>query len=320
MTKSVVGLLAWLILPGVGWAKEGWWLEMDAKYADALLARHEAGNPAGWKEAVAKLPQLIQSGAIREIEKVGVAQSETGGPKFPRKKIKLEKGQEASTGSSYHVEGAATRTFQIRGPLPAFNVLGITTTGKLSKEWTPVFLLRKGAVLRLLLERDPASAEEVSTSAGRLTFKVEPVLGSEFTWFLTPEQRQWLETGKPPAGLPAGPEEGKSRLFAFSDSADSGDMPEGGLRGMGVDLGWSLDPQGAVGYDFSRKVLKAKSKDAYELLMARAKVAPGTREGKSALQQNEEKVTTFGTASDEGKEVGEVVWSLSAPSPAKAGP
>ncbi|MGC4015401.1 MAG: hypothetical protein QM755_12925 [Luteolibacter sp.] len=316
MRKVILGFLTCLLGMGLAPAGEAWWLEMGVKHADALLARHESGNPAAWKEAVAKLPQLIQSGAVKEVERVG----EGGGTKFPRVNVKLSKGQEAATGSLYRAASSSERCFQIVGPLPAFNVLSVSTTGPLAKEWAPVFLYRKGDVIRLLMERDPAASGDFGAAAGRLTFKVPDPVGIEMTWLLTPEQRQWVESGQPPANRTPQAQGGSPELFRFSDSADSGDVEEGSLKGMGLSFGWAPDPAGGLAYDFYQKALKGKSKDTYTVYMARAKVPVGTKEGKSVLQRNEEKVTAFGSGSDEGKEVGEVTWSFSSASaPAKNG-
>lgn len=170
-------------------------LEMPKPVQEALVKRMAAGNPGELSTAVARLPEMVESGKVREIERFSEAGDGTAKPgdlkdgSFKIRKGSLE-GRELMTGASYgpsiKLEGA--RELRIRAKGDGLGVdLRIVAMSPLGKAWQPTFCVVEGETARVLLERNPRAEVEMLVPAVIFEMQRSGERPISASWFLTQE-------------------------------------------------------------------------------------------------------------------------------------
>lgn len=282
--------------------QEAWYLEMAPRYAEALVARYQGEDPAAYQEAVTRLPELLKSGKIKEIEKVTAAQSASGGEHFPRNSVTLPEGRVVPTGSFYQPASGSVpvRSFRLVGFTTQVTVMEIRTAGTLSKQWTPSFLLQQGEVCRLLLERDPAAGTDLLKPVGLLSLNAALPVPLKATWFVTGEQKGLLGHADPAAG--------GSALFAFTDVMEYHEKRQDAARNFGTQLSWRAVAGRRPAFDLSHLIRKEGGKTVCEVYQSRGEIPEGTREGKTDISYREEQVEDGETSFKNEKTAGSAEW------------
>ena len=137
-------------------------LEMPKPVQEALVKRMAAGTPGDLSAAVARLPELVKSGNVREIERFTEGADGTAIPshikddRFNVRKGPME-GRELMTGASYgpskRLHGARELRIRTKGDGLGAD-LRIVTLSPLGQAWQPTFCVVEGESARVLLERD----------------------------------------------------------------------------------------------------------------------------------------------------------------------
>lgn len=188
---------------------EAWWLEMPKPVHEALVKRIAAGTPGELSAAVARLPELVKSGKVREIERFTEAADGTARPAHLKDgSFKIRKGpmadRELMIGASYgpstKLKGARELRIRTKGDGLGAD-LRIVTLSPLGQAWQPTFCVVEGESARVLLERDPRA--EIGSLMPAVIFEIKrtgemPISAS---WFLTKEDplliRQVIPDKKP---------------------------------------------------------------------------------------------------------------------------
>lgn len=223
-------------------AQEAWYLEMEPRFAEALVAKYQAKEKAPYQQALAKLPDLIKQGKIKEIEKVGVANKKlhdkeaTGGIHFPKKTVTTKiYGNEdiMDLGSSYWVREKGIyygRVFEFKWQEgPKFTHYEIASLGALPNQWMPTFLLETEDHTRVLLEKSPVSEDAFHEMNGRLSVATEVPEKLTVTWLLTRGTQEVLDNREHDASAP---------LFSFRDGWT--DVHKGEGRELGSEISWQF--------------------------------------------------------------------------------
>jgi hypothetical protein len=220
-------------------AQEAWLLEMDARYANALLAKCRAGNLADYQSALSQLPKLIQGSKIKEIERISSTDRDKGGTHFPQKRIPGKIGEKEvlfHTGSAYSVPKGvgASRWLKIRQgeKIPQSN-FEVTTQCPLGKEWAPTFIANCEGVCRVLLERNLESPVDLPTWPAMMIVSADLMAPTSFTWPISDEHMKALQAGPDPNAA------SKSQpSFYFVDSVEHYNKRTNDMRYGGTTLRW----------------------------------------------------------------------------------
>jgi hypothetical protein len=188
---------------------EAWWLEMPKPVHEALVKRMAAGPPGELSAAVARLPELVKSGKVREIERFTEAGDGTARPEhlkddsFKIRNGPME-GRELMIGASYgpstKLKGARELRIRTKGDGLGAD-LRIVTLSPLGQAWQPTFCVVEGESARVLLERDPRVKVEMLVPAVIFEMQRSGERPISASWFLTQEDplltRQVIPEKKP---------------------------------------------------------------------------------------------------------------------------
>ena len=171
---------------------EALWLEMPKPVQEALVKRMAAGNAQDFSASLARLPEMVKSGKVREIEKFTEGADGTAiAAHIKDERFKIRKGpmegRELMTGASY---GASTklkgaRELRIRTKGDGLGAdLRIVTMTPLAKAWLPTFCVVDGNTTRLLLEREPQADIEFMMPAVIIAMERTGEQPISVSWFL----------------------------------------------------------------------------------------------------------------------------------------
>jgi hypothetical protein len=171
---------------------EAWLLEIPKPVQETLVKRLAAGNPEEICEAMARLPELVKSGKVREIEKFNegpdgraIAAHIKDEP-FKVRKGTME-GRELMTGASYgpstKLKGARELRIRTKGDGLGAD-LRIVTMSPLGKEWQPTFCVVEGDATRVLLERNSRAEVDSIIPAVIIAMERTGELPISVSWFL----------------------------------------------------------------------------------------------------------------------------------------
>lgn len=236
--------------------EEAWWLEMPKPVHEALVKRMAAGSPGELSAAVARLPELVKSGTVREIERFTEAADGTARPEhlkegsFKIRKGTLE-GRELMTGAYYgpsiKLEGARELRIRTKGDGLGAE-LRIVTLSPLGKAWQPTFCVVEGETARVLLERNPRAEVEFLVPAVIFEMQRSGERPISASWFLTQEDplmtRQVIPDKKP------GPLQAGCGL-EFEDTITSDQGPHHQLMFWGHTLRCGLLSKRSLGIEIS---------------------------------------------------------------------
>jgi hypothetical protein len=238
--------LTWYLLPAVPVSgSEAWWLEMDTRFHQALMKRFTDGDPAACRAVTDKLPELVESGKIKELEWVD-SESETGGRHFPKGEVDYKipgrtKTYQLKTGSRFSWKREKGKHgLEIRTPgTNTVSTLLVTTSAPLGKQWQPVFSIETDDVVRVLFGRDPESSAELWKAKALFTLKAAMPDDAILTWI--------LGDGHPALAPPLATQTRKLDFGSLSETTSHFIGPAKSLRNLGTNFEWSLDPkQGAI--------------------------------------------------------------------------
>jgi len=183
--KKIISPLIFILLATITnlHAQEAWLLEMPHKYSDYLISKSTAEDYDALEKVLSRIPELIASKQIREIEKI--TWKAEAGKHHPLETLEI--GNRKLTIGSRYRSAAGTkliyRLFTIKSAPTEYNIT-LNTSGSLSRTWTPTFVHKKEKLSILLLERHAESATATTSLSHHqsLTFDLSP--GSESaTWY-----------------------------------------------------------------------------------------------------------------------------------------
>lgn len=247
-------LLLFLAIPVA--ASEAWWLEVPHPIHNALVMRIPSGNPAEVTAALKRVPEMVKSGKIIEIERFEAGANSVAVPVFGKPStFKVRKGpmegREITCGAAYaastKLPGARELRMQTKGDGMGA-LVRVVTQGRLGRNWQPTFSIVSGPSSRLLLERDPAAAEPALMASSVLEVKTTGEQAIHARWFLTAQDpfltRETIperKTGRlqPGCGL------------EFEDTVTTGRGPSGQLMFWGHTLRCALLSKRSLGLEQS---------------------------------------------------------------------
>ncbi|MGB6221845.1 hypothetical protein [Haloferula sp.] len=289
---------------------EAWWLEMDAALHEELMKCFTEGDPAACRELADKLPELVKSGEIKEIEWVESG-SDAVGRNFPKGKMDYKipgrtKNYQLNTGSEFSWRQDSHKIwFVISTPGSGYgSTLSIGTTAPLGKQWQPLFFIESSGSARVLLGRDLGASEDLWKAKAVFTLGAPIPEVATLTWMLGEGH---------PALEPPSEKQGRNVEFgSFSDSTVAFVGPDSTmLRYFGSKLNWGFVPQS--GSVFTVGVF-LQGKDKVTLgksYKANGYVGVPGSSSKTQVTSYVEKAYSVGDYSNENvEEVGEAVANL----------
>ena len=151
--KKIISPLIFILLATITnlHAQEAWLLEMPHKYSDYLISKSTAEDYDALEKVLSRIPELIASKQIREIEKI--TWKAEAGKHHPLETLEI--GNRKLTIGSRYRSAAGTkliyRLFTIKSAPTEYNIT-LNTSGSLSRTWTPTFVHKKEKLSILLLE------------------------------------------------------------------------------------------------------------------------------------------------------------------------
>lgn len=312
LMKPSLTLTALLLSALPAFASEAWLLEMDARFHEALMKRFAEGDPAACRHVTDKLPELVKSGKIKELESIST-DSATGGKVHPSGQfmMKASDGTENPTkiGSTYSGGSglADGRRLQIKSKGEGLGAkLGIQVTGRLSKAWQPVFSVESGGIVRVLMERDPAAEEEFWKPLGLLTLSAPVPEKMKITWVLG-EGNPALPAAEGEAGdIPGLAEFHEITTRTAKASRDD-------WRDFGTVVKWAIAASAGPTYDLSVTLEDKGASTAARQFDAKGSLGKGAAPAKSSVTTFVQKFDKKGEhymEDEDGKEQGEAEASL----------
>ena len=185
MKKSFVSLLLCLIgtfsiLP----AQEAWLLEMPNKYSDYLLKKTLAEEYDTVTGIIEKIPNLIASKQIQELELVKWNADEG---KINRKEKVTEGTSRYDAGARYYAltkDSLEHRKITISPASNTKRTFKLETYGVIPRSWTPTFIQKGPKFTLLLLERNLDANTETISLSHRVHFELQTGTTKNFiTWY-----------------------------------------------------------------------------------------------------------------------------------------
>lgn len=235
---------------------EAWLLEMPKPVQKALFKRIAAGNAQDFSAALARLPEMVKSGKVREIERFNEGADGTAIASHIRnERFKIRKGpmegRELMTGASYgpstKLKGARELRIRTKGDGLGAD-LRIVTLSPLGQAWQPTFCVVEGESARVLLERDPRA--EIGSLMPAVMFEIQRTgeMPISVSWFLTKEDplliRQVIPDKKP------GPLQAGCGL-EFDDTIMNDQGPANQFMNWGHSIRCGLLSKGSLGIEIS---------------------------------------------------------------------
>lgn len=260
-------------------AAEGWWLEMEMNFHDALIKHFTEGDPASFPAITDRLPALVKEGKIKELEWID-SDSQTGGRNHPLREIEVKyqdgRKRPVKIGSSLHVrENSDTFLFDIKGQGGDFGSKTLLLAhARFTKQWQPLFTIESGGRARVFLGRDLTADRNPTRPMGRLSIRNPFPVATKVTWFLG-EGHPLLEAGE------ASPSAKRSIRFTTTFEETTGlfvGRSKDRLLNFGTTVKCETRPGNEYMIDFTTVLEKKGASNLGEVFQARA---PGKASGKS---------------------------------------